>query len=218
MTPLGFRGTLLIVVAPSGAGKTSLVRDLVQRTEGLRVSVSYTTRAARHGEQNGVDYCFISREDFVARRERGEFLEWAEVHGNFYGTSRAWLEAQMNSGVDIVLEIDWQGATQVRRLIPEAITVFIAPPSMQTLRQRLKERGSDTPEVIERRLAAAQSELEHAADCQYVIINQDFAKAARSLAAILDAARCRFMTQASSHSGLFTELGMLRHAPLINRP
>jgi len=195
-------------VAPSGAGKTSLVRDLLKRCDGLRLSVSYTTRAARSGEQNGVDYCFVSREDFLARRDLGEFLEWAEVHGNFYGTSQTWIELQRAAGVDIVLEIDWQGAQQVRALIPDAITVFIAPPSLRTLRQRLIERGLDAPEVIERRLAAAQEELEHAKDCQYVIINQDFARAGQSLAAILEAARCRFAQQANKHPRLFSELHM----------
>jgi len=203
-----YRGSLLIVVAPSGAGKTSLVRHLLGARDGIRLSVSYTTRAPRPGERDGVDYLFISPEAFQARRERGEFLEWAQVHGNHYATSRAWIVEQMAAGVDIVLEIDWQGAAQIRRLFPDAISVFIAPPSLQVLRDRLTARGQDAPDVIERRLQAARSELEHAGECQYVIINQDFAAACQALGGIVDAARCRFPQQRARHDALFGELGM----------
>jgi guanylate kinase len=202
------RGSLLIVVAPSGAGKTSLVRHLLSVRDGIRLSVSCTTRAPRPGERDGVDYVFVSDDDFRARRERGEFLEWAHVHGNHYGTSRAWIADQIADGVDIVLEIDWQGAVQIRRLFPEAVSVFIAPPSLQVLRQRLTARGQDAPDVIERRIEAARTELEHASDCQYVIINQDFAAACQALVAIADAVRCRYAQQARRHAGLFAELGM----------
>lgn len=208
MPPPAFRGSLLIVVAPSGAGKTSLVRHLLSVRGGLRLSVSYTTRAPRPGEQDGVDYHFESVEAFLQRRERGEFLEWAHVHGNYYGTSREWIAGQMADGVDIVLEIDWQGAAQVRTLFPDAVSVFIAPPSFEVLRQRLTARGQDSPEVIERRLQAARSELEHAAECQYVIINQDFAAACQALVGIVDSARCRYRQQCLRHPGLFSELGM----------
>jgi guanylate kinase len=210
MSEPAFRGSLLIVVAPSGAGKTSLVRHLLSVRDGLRLSVSFTTRAPRPGERDGHDYRFVSTGEFVERRDRGEFLEWALVHGNHYATSRAWIADQIRSGVDIVLEIDWQGAAQVRRLFPDAVSVFVAPPSMEVLRQRLTARGQDAPEVIERRMAAARSELEHAGECQYVIINQDFAAACQALVAIADAARCRFPQQRSRYSDLFAELGMGR--------
>jgi guanylate kinase len=212
MTAPPAAGSLLIVVAPSGAGKTSLVRHLLGARDGLRLSVSYTTRPPRPGETDGVDYHFVNAEEFGVRRERGEFLEWAHVHGNFYGTSRAWITEQIAAGVDIVLEIDWQGATQVRRLFPDAVSVFVAPPSMTVLRQRLTDRGQDAPDVIERRMLAARSELEHAGECQYVIINQDFAAACQALVGIVDAARCRFLQQRERHAGLFAELGMNRPA------
>jgi len=203
-----YRGSLLIVVAPSGAGKTSLVRNLLSVRDGIRLSVSFTTRAPRPGERDGVDYLFVSPEDFLARRDHGEFLEWAHVHGNHYATSRAWIVEQMAAGVDIVLEIDWQGAAQIRRLFADAVSVFIAPPSFEVLRQRLTARGQDSPEVIERRLLAARTELQHAGECQYVIINQDFAAACQALVGIVDAARCRFRQQRQRHAGLFNDLGM----------
>ena len=209
MSVSAFRGSLLIVVAPSGAGKTSLVRHLLAARQGIRRSVSYTTRAPRPGEQDGIDYVFVSQAEFERRKEAGEFLEWAPVHGNFYGTSRPWIETQMQAGDDIILEIDWQGAAQIRRLIPQAVSIFIAPPSLATLRERLVARGQDAPEVIERRIQAARTELEHAPECQYVIINQDFALAAQALCGVLDASRCRFAQQASRHSVLFETLGIL---------
>lgn len=201
-------GSLLIVVAPSGAGKTSLVRALLGARPEFRLSVSYTTRAPREGEADGVDYFFVDVADFEARNDRGEFIESAFVHGNFYGTSRAWIEQQMALGVDIVLEIDWQGAAQLRVLFPDAVSVFIAPPSMEVLRERLTARGKDAPDVIERRMTAARSELAHAVTCQYVIINQDFADASRALIGIADAARCRFRQQLARQPALFRELGM----------
>jgi guanylate kinase len=206
-------GSLLIVVAPSGAGKTSLVRHLLAEREGVRLSVSFTTRAPRPGEQSGIDYHFVSEPEFTARRDAGEFLEWALVHGNYYGTSKAWIAGQMAQGVDIVLEIDWQGAAQIRRLFPQAISIFIAPPSLETLRQRLTVRGQDSAEVIERRMTAAHSELKHAAECQYVIINQDFAEACRVLSGLLDAARTRFDQQYQRYPQLFDALGMSKHQP-----
>ncbi len=132
----------------------------------MRLSVSFTTRAPRPGEADGTDYNFVQAQEFLARRDRGEFLEWAQVHGNFYATSRSWIEQQMTRGVDIVLEIDWQGAAQIRRAYPQAISVFIAPPSLAVLRERLTARGQDTPDVIERRLLTARSELEHANECR----------------------------------------------------
>jgi guanylate kinase len=208
----GNPGSLFVIVAPSGAGKTSLVRALLERDPSIGLSVSYTTRPARHGEIDGVHYHFVDQVEFDRRRAAGEFLEWALVHGNHYGTSRAWIADQIASGTDIVLEIDWQGAAQVRRMFPDAVSVFIAPPSLEVLRQRLTARGQDSPEVIERRMAAARSELEHAGECQYVIINQDFAVACQALVGIADAARCRFPQQRSRHPALFAELGMTREA------
>ena len=201
-------GTILIVVAPSGAGKTSLVRALLESREGIRHSVSCTTRAPRTGEVDGVDYRFIDRADFERRRDTGEFLEWAEVHGNLYGTSRLWIEEQTAAGADIVLEIDWQGATQVCRLYPDAVSIFIAPPSMTVLRERLTHRGKDSKAVIEQRIRNAREELEHAADFQYIIVNQDFTEALAQLLAIADAARCRFERQRARTPALFSELGM----------
>ncbi len=210
-------GSLFIVVAPSGAGKTSLVRALLAARDGLKLSVSFTTRSPRPGESGGIDYVFVTPEAFLARRDRGEFLEWAHVHGNSYATSRNWIEEQIGLGVDIVLEIDWQGAAQVGRLYPEAVTIFIAPPSLAVLRERLTARGQDAPDVIERRVRAARSELEHAAECQYVIINQDFAAAAQALVGIVDAARCRFGKQQARHPDLFSELGMTAATPAWRR-
>ena len=201
-------GTILIVVAPSGAGKTSLVRALMEARNQIRHSVSFTTRAPRLGERNGEDYCFISEAEFRKRRIAGEFLECAEVHGNLYGTSRRWIDEQTAAGADIVLEIDWQGARQVRSLYPDAVSIFIAPPSLAILELRLQARGKDSPEVIERRLAAARNELQHAAEFQYIIVNQEFTEACRQLLCIADAARCRFRQQAALQPGLFAALGI----------
>jgi guanylate kinase len=201
-------GTILIVVAPSGAGKTSLVRALMEARPQIRHSVSFTTRPPRDGERHGEDYCFIPEAEFRERRLAGEFLEWAEVHGNLYGTSRQWIDEQTAAGADIVLEIDWQGARQVRELYPDAVSIFIAPPSLAILEQRLQGRGKDSAEVIERRLAAARSELEHAAEFQYIIVNQDFTEACQQLLCIADAARCRFRQQAASQPELFAALGI----------
>lgn len=201
-------GTILIVVAPSGAGKTSLVRALLDQRRRIRHSVSSTTRKPRDGERHGEDYFFISRDEFERRQRDGEFLEWAEVHGNFYGTSRQWIDAQIAAGADIVLEIDWQGARQVRELYPRAVSVFVAPPSLDVLKERLQFRAKDAPEVIERRLAAARSELEHANEFQYIIVNQEFTEASQQLVGIADAARCRFAQQASRHESLFEALGI----------
>ena len=201
-------GTILIVVAPSGAGKTSLVRALLQSRSHIRHSVSFTTRPPRDGEREADDYHFIDAEQFRRRQQAGEFLEWAEVHGNLYGTSALWIDEQTGAGADIVLEIDWQGARQVMRLYPEAVSIFIAPPSLDVLRQRLLHRAKDAPAVIERRIMAAKSELEHAAEFQYIIVNQDFNNACQQLLAIADAARCRFDQQAAREPGLFRELGI----------
>jgi guanylate kinase len=202
-------GSLLIVAAPSGAGKTSLVRHLLQARPKVRLSVSFTTRPPRPGENDGRDYFFVDKARFEALRDAGQLLEWALVHGNLYGTSRAWIEAQMDEGNDIVLEIDWQGAAQVMSDFSSAVGIYILPPSMAALRERLIGRGQDAAEVIERRLAAAKTELEQAYRFQYVIINQDFNVAADELIAIADVARLRFDRQLAAEPALFRDLGIV---------
>ncbi|MCL4185500.1 MAG: guanylate kinase [Burkholderiaceae bacterium] len=201
-------GSLFVVSAPSGAGKTSLVRALLADAPLIQLSVSYTTRPPRAGEVHGRDYMFVDAADFERRRAAGEFLEWAEVHGNLYATSRTWIEDHVAAGVDIVLEIDWQGAAQVQRLYPDAIGVFIVPPSIDVLRERLAQRGQDSTEVIERRVAAAEAELKQAHRFQYVIINQEFASALGDLRTIVEAARLRYSKQQARHPALFGGLGI----------
>jgi len=199
-------GNIFIICAPSGAGKTSLVAGLLRRDRSACLSVSHTTRAPRPGEQDGRDYHFISRPAFEAMIERGEFLESADVHGNLYGTSQGWIDEQRAGDVDIVLEIDWQGAQQVRKLIADAIGIFILPPSLVALRRRLKDRGQDSKAVIERRLQAAQGEIAHLAEFDYVIINHNFDDAVEDLVSIVRAARLRTALQVSRHSDLINSL------------
>ncbi len=196
-------GTLFVVSAPSGAGKTTLVKLLLERDAQVRHSVSYTTRPPRAGEQDGREYHFIDVPGFNAMRDRGEFLEWAEVHGNFYGTSRVWLEERMRSGQDMLLEIDWQGAQQVRRLFPEAVTVFILPPSISELERRLRNRGQDAEEVIRRRVAAALGEMHHVGEFDFSIINNDLQMALGDLAAVVCAARLRVASQRAREPEMF---------------
>ena len=200
------KGNVFIICAPSGAGKTSLVAELLRRDRCARLSVSHTTRAPRPGEQDGRDYHFVSRPAFEAMIERGEFLESAEVHGNLYGTSQGWIDEQRARDVDIVLEIDWQGAQQVRKLIADAIGIFILPPSPDTLRRRLIDRGQDSNAVIERRLQAARGEVEHLAEFDYVIINHNFDDAVEDLVSIVRATRLRIASQVSRHSDLINSL------------
>ncbi|MBS3936407.1 MAG: guanylate kinase [Sulfuritalea sp.] len=199
-------GTLFIVSAPSGAGKTTLVRGLMERDPAIRHSVSYTTRAPRPAERAGHDYHFIDIQTFLAMRERGDFLEWAEVHGNFYGTSRSWLLAEMRAGRDTLLEIDWQGAQQVRALIPGAVSIFIVPPSIAELERRLRTRGQDSEEVIQRRVAAALGELRHVDEFDFVIINGEVQEAAADLAAAVRASRLNFARQRVRHPDVFRHL------------
>jgi len=200
------KGNVFIICAPSGAGKTSLVAELLRRDRSARLSVSHTTRAPRPGEQDGRDYHFVPRPVFEAMIGRGEFLESAEVHGNLYGTSQAWIDEQLARDVDIVLEIDWQGAQQVRRLIPEAIGIFILPPSPETLRRRLIDRGQDSEAVIERRLQAARGEIAHLTEFDYVMINNNFDDAVEDLVSIVRATRLRIAAQVSRHSDLINSL------------
>lgn len=184
-------GTLFIVSAPSGAGKTSLVNALVERDARIRISVSHTTRAQRPGEQDGRDYRFTDRETFMDMVSDGRFLEHAEVFGNLYGTSSDWVENTLAGGEDVVLEIDWQGAAQVRRLRPEATAVFILPPSLATLAERLRQRGQDDEGVITERLAGAQEEMTHYAEFDYLVVNDQFETALEDLQAIVRARRLR---------------------------
>ena len=199
-------GNVFIICAPSGAGKTSLVAELLRRERSARLSVSHTTRAPRPGEQDGREYHFVARPVFEAMIKRGEFLESADVHGNLYGTSQGWIDEQRAGDVGIVLEIDWQGAQQVRKLIPEAIGIFILPPSLAALRRRLNDRGQDSAAVIERRLQAAQGEVAHLAEFDYVIVNHNFDDAVEDLVSIVRAARLRTASQVSRHSDLINSL------------
>lgn len=200
------RGNLFVVAAPSGAGKTSLTRALLEREPTIRLSVSYTTRSPRPGETDGIDYHFVTPEKFDALKDAGEFLEHAHVHGNWYATSGVWLKKQVEAGQDVLLEIDWQGAAQVRKLIPESVHIFILPPSLASLRERLLRRGQDDAETIERRLNAARAEMRHCGEFDYVIINQDFATAVDDLCAIVRASRLRGAQQRARHRALLLQL------------
>ena len=185
------KGSLFVITAPSGAGKTSLTKALLASEPGLRLSTSFTTRAPRPGEQNGREYHFVDEPTFLAMRDRGEFLEHALVHGNRYGTSRKVIAETLERGQDLVLEIDWQGAAQVRKLYPDCVGIFILPPSIEELERRLRGRGQDAEAVIARRLANAQEEMAHAGEFEYRIINKDFDTARAELAGIVRASRRR---------------------------
>ena len=199
-------GNLYVVAAPSGAGKTTLVRLLLEQQPDVHLSISYTTRAPRPGEQNGREYHFVEASQFQGMIERHEFLEWAEVHGNFYGTSKKWIADQLTAGSDVLLEIDWQGAQQVRELFPQAIGIFILPPAMEELTRRLTGRGTDSAEVIARRLAAAQAEMRHVGEFDYVIINDQLAQALDDLRAVVRASRLSLGAQRARHAALFERL------------
>ena len=179
------KGKLYIIAAPSGAGKTSLVKAMVESTPHVTVSVSHTTRGQRPGEINGVNYHFVSVENFRQELGEGCFLEHAEVFGNYYGTSETWVREQMERGEDVILEIDWQGAQQVRHLMPEAVSIFILPPSLEALRERLIGRATDDMEIIERRMAQAVREMSHYGEFDYLVINDEFDLALRDLQTII---------------------------------
>ncbi|MDF1692678.1 MAG: guanylate kinase [Zhongshania sp.] len=200
------QGTLYTISAPSGAGKTSLVAELLKRTPQLSVSVSHTTRPMRPGEQDGVNYHFISHEVFQQMLGESAFLEHAQVFDNFYGTSQAWVESELARGEDVILEIDWQGAQQVRRLMPETIAIFILPPSREALNERLTGRGQDDDSVIQRRMDAAVAEMSHYVEGDYVVINDDFNTALGDLEAIIRARRLQLDKQQNSHSALLAAL------------
>lgn len=201
-----YRGTLYMVSAPSGAGKTSLIRALVGTDPEFTVSVSYTTRPPRHGEEDGNDYHFIDVETFRAMINAGEFLEHAQVFDHYYGTSRKAVAAQLGQGRDVILEIDWQGARQVRAVVPGAIGIFILPPSRSALRQRLQGRKQDDEAIIERRMRDAVSELSHYPEYDFIVINNDFGQALEELRAILRAQRLRMAAQSMRHSELLNAL------------
>jgi len=199
-------GNLFIVSAPSGAGKSSLVKALLEQDASIRLSVSCTTRAPRPGEIDGVHYHFISREMFQERLGRSEFLESAEVYGNFYGTSQRWIEEEMAAGRDILLEIDWQGAAQVRKLIPTALSIFILPPSLTELQRRLDGRGTDNAEIIARRMAAAREDISHALEFEYLVVNDQFEDALADLLAITRAQRLLIARQTQLQAQLLSDL------------
>lgn len=196
-------GTLFIVAAPSGAGKTTLVGRLLAVDPQVQLSISFTTRAPRPGEQDGREYHFVTAPAFLAMRERGEFAEWAEVHGNYYGTSRPWLEQRMGEGRDVLLEIDWQGARQMRRQFAEAVGIFILPPSIGELERRLRGRATDSDDVIVRRLAAARGEMDHVGEFDFVIINNNLDIALDELKTVVRASRLRFARQRARHPAAF---------------
>ena len=200
------RGNIYVVTAPSGAGKTTLVRALLATDHQVQLSVSFTTRAPRTGEVNGKDYNFVTREAFEAMIAAGSLLEHAEVFGNYYGTSQTWIESMLAQGQDILLEIDWQGAQQVRRLLPEAIGIFILPPSLAALEARLNGRGKDSAEVIARRLAAAKEEISHVDEFDYVIINDHFEEALRDMVSVVRAERLRLGKQSTLHEAMIAAM------------
>lgn len=197
-----------MIVAPSGAGKSSLVNGLLQSEPGLTISLSTTTRSPRPGEVDGKDYRFVTPEVFKQERDQGQFLEWAEVHGHFYGTSKTWIEQQMQTGSDVILEIDWQGAQQIRKLIPVVQWIFIFPPSIEALEERLRKRGQDEEATIERRLAAAHIELQHAHEANFIVINDAFDQALADLRHILAASRLRSGPVMARNPVLLKRLGV----------
>lgn len=199
-------GALFIVTAPSGAGKTSLVRELVKDDDSLCISVSHTTRPRREGERDGVDYFFVGREEFERKREADAFLEHAEVYGHYYGTSREWVQQHREQGLDVILEIDWQGAEQVRNLDPTACSIFILPPSVETLRQRLETRALDDANTIERRMRQARQELAQSRKSDYLVINEEFERALADIRAIIRSRHLRREEQQTRYANLMNSL------------
>ncbi len=203
-----YSGRLFLVTAPSGAGKSSLVNALLQLEPAIKLSISHTTRAPRPGEENGLEYHFVTVEEFEAMKARGDFLESALVHGNYYGTSRVWIEEQMKAGNDVLLEIDWQGARQVRERFAGTVGIFILPPSIEALEWRLHHRGTDSEQTITRRLLGAGAEMAHAPEFEYVIINEDFDAALAQMRAVVIASRLAYGQQAVRHRDTLAALGV----------
>ncbi len=199
-------GNLYIITAASGAGKTSLVSELLARDNQIKLSVSHTTRAPRPGEQNGVHYHFVNEAEFIDILSKGGFLESADVHGAKYGTSQSAVDSALQAGYDVILEIDWQGARQVRGIYPQAISIFILPPSLEALKDRLNNRGQDSAEVIAKRLAAAREEMRHVVEFDYVTINDNFEVALQDLMAIFRATRLKAQSQLTRHATLIQKL------------
>ena len=201
-------GNLFIISAPSGAGKSSLVRAALAEDKGLALSVSFTTRPPRAGEVDGREYHFVDRKTFDSMLERGEFLESAEVHGNRYGTSQKWIAEARAKGLDILLEIDWQGAQQVRKVFPDVVSIFILPPPpvLKELERRLRARGQDPEEAIQRRLRDAREEISHVAEFDYVIINKEFEEARGDLTAVVRAARLNLSRQSARYPEIFKSI------------
>ena len=202
------RGTLFIVTAPSGAGKTSLVKALIEREQQLRVSVSHTTRPKRPGEEDGVNYHFVEEAPFMEMLRKGSFFESAQVYGNYYGTSQLWVNEELEAGLDVILEIDWQGAGQVRNLDPKACSIFILPPSLETLKTRLLNRAQDDTETIEKRMSEAVAEISHVAEANFVVINEDFDTALEDLCAIIRSRRLTIKYQETNQAALFAGLAL----------
>lgn len=200
------KGSLFIITAASGTGKTSLVKQLIATTNDLAVSISHSTRKPRPGEIDGQHYHFVSREIFADMIKQGEFLEHAEVFENYYGTAQSTVEFMLNNGLDVILEIDWQGALQVQKLRPDATTIFILPPDRQSLRQRLSNRGQDSQEVIERRLAGSVNEMAQYVNFDYVVINDNFDVALAELKSIIIANRLTLAKQQERHAGRIEQL------------
>ena len=200
------KGNLFVVTAPSGAGKTTLVAALLAADSQVQLSISFTTRPPRAGEVNGKDYHFVDRAEFERMIAAGELLEFAEVYGNYYGTCQVWINQVMENGRDILLEIDWQGAQQVRRIFPNAIGIFILPPCIDTLENRLRGRGKDSEEVIARRMAVAKEEVNHVDEFDYVIVNEHIDDAVRDIVAVVRAQRLTLVRQSNRHTALISSL------------
>jgi guanylate kinase len=198
-------GNVFVVVAPSGAGKTSLVDALLKRESNIRLSISHTTRKPREGEQDGREYHFVERARFERMIAAGDFLEHADVYGNYYGTSRRWIESEIAGDHDVLLEIDWQGAAQVKKLFPAVVGIFILPPSLEELRRRLTGRGKDSEEAIERRMSSAREEISHVLEFEYIIVNERFESALEDLIAIVRATRLSRVQQSHRLSKLIEE-------------
>jgi guanylate kinase len=206
MTTSKISGNLFIITAASGAGKTSLVKQLLAADSQVKLSVSHTTRQPRPGEQNGVHYHFVNEAEFLQILNAGGFLESADVHGAKYGTAQSRVDIALQAGDDVILEIDWQGAAQVRNIYPQAISIFILPPSLETLEQRLNDRGQDSVEVINKRVAAAHEEMRHVVEFDYVTINDNFDVALQDLLAIIRASRLKAQSQLQRHAALVQKL------------